>query len=55
MAMKRKFEEKMKKSDTLRRIMSDKKIIIAGKNSEELYQFFEDTLKLVDEEEQKNN
>lgn len=53
MAMKRKYEEKMKKSDTLGKIMQDKKIIISGKNSEELYQFFEDTLKLVDEEEAK--
>jgi hypothetical protein len=53
MQLKRKFLQKMKKSDTLRTFMKDKNVIISGKNSEDLLKFFEDTYDLVDNDDEK--
>lgn len=53
MEMKRKFDEKMKKVRSLRRLMDGGKIIISGKNGEELLKYFDDTLQMVDQIEDK--
>ncbi len=50
MEMKRKYEQKMKKSDNLRLLFKDKKIIIGGKNAEDLLNYFDETCNMVDDE-----
>lgn len=47
--MKRKHEQRMKKTDNHRMLMQDNKIIIGGLNGEQLLNYFKETCELVDE------
>jgi hypothetical protein len=50
--MKRKHEQRMKKTDNLRELMKDNKIVIGGHSGEQLLDYFKETGELVDDETQ---
>jgi hypothetical protein len=45
---KRKHEQRLRKSQSLQSLMRDKKVIIGGKNGQELLDYFSETTDLVD-------
>ena len=47
--LKRKHEQRMKKTDNLKLLMKDKKIVIAGSNGEQLLDYCNQTGLMVDE------
>jgi len=50
--MKRKHEQRMKKTDNLRLLMKDNQIVIGGKSGEQLLDYFKETGDLVDDQTQ---
>ena len=42
----------MKKADNLKKMMKDKKIIISGKNGEEMFDFYKETYDMVDNDDE---
>ncbi|CDW91625.1 UNKNOWN [Stylonychia lemnae] len=47
--MKRKHEQRMKKTDNLRKLMKDKSIVIGGQTGENLLDYFKETGEMVDD------